>query len=243
MTRSFIRSSEMRVLPRTAAPKDVHEVVSVRAGSAEFTISSASRVGHVHSQSKCQQRDSGYQPAGVRARCAPDSQKRGDFALGAAGALGKRMKICTSFSLLFLFVASAASAAQSLCPSLRDFVKSVEPGETREFTFHTFWGGNFKDSQEEAIAAKRCNRGGYIPAEAVCEYLMKHGAVEFAGSNVESALTCLSPKTRFAPMVGLHSGSFSLHIGSDDRGANIEMDFYEDSEIGGMAFKVSAAGY
>jgi hypothetical protein len=34
-----------------------------------------------------------------------------------------------------------------------------------------------------------------------------------------------------------------LSFGTENRGANIEMDFYEDLEIDGMAFKVSANGY
>ena len=141
-------------------------------------------------------------------------------------------------------VVSAASSAESLCTPLREFVKSVQPGENREFTFHTLWGGNFKGSSEDALYAKGCSDGGYPPAAKVCDYLMEHGAVEFAGNNVKEALTCLAPKTRFAPLVGLHRALFfSLTFGTDGRGSNVELEFYEDAEIGGMAFKVSADGY
>ncbi len=91
--------------------------------------------------------------------------------------------------------------------------------------------------------AKGCVHHNYAPAQRVCEYLMQYGAVEFAGNNVKDALSCLSPKTRFAPSVGLHRASFSLSFGSENRGALIEIEFYEDAEIGGMAFKVSADGY
>jgi hypothetical protein len=139
--------------------------------------------------------------------------------------------------------ASTARGAESLCTSLREFVSSVKPGETREFTFHTSWGGDFKDSSDQAIYAKRCNDGGYVPAQKVCDYLMEHGAVEFAGNNVKEALSCLSPRTRFAPSLGLQRASFSLPIGTQDRGSLVELEFYEDPEIGGMAFKVSADGY
>ena len=72
---------------------------------------------------------------------------------------------------------------------------------------------------------------------------MEHGAVEFAGNNVKEALACLSPRTRFAPLVGLDRGSFSLTVGTDSRGSLVEIEFYEDADIGGMAFKVSADGY
>jgi hypothetical protein len=146
-----------------------------------------------------------------------------------------------------LGTASSAFGAQSLCTPLQEFVRSVKPGELREFTFQTSWGGDFKDSSESpselVMSAKRCIDHGYAPAKKVCEYLLEHGAAEFAGNNVKEALTCLSPKTHFASMVALNRGCFSLSFGAQNRGALIEMEFYEDQEIGGMAFKFSANGY
>ena len=140
-------------------------------------------------------------------------------------------------------VATTPSVAQSLCAPLSEFVRSVKPGETREFTFHTSWGGNFNDSHDEVMYAKRCLHNDYAPAKNVCVYLMESGAVEFAGNNVKEAVACLSPKTHFAPQLALHRASFSFNVGSDNRGANIKVDFYEDSELGGMAFRVAADGY
>jgi len=138
----------------------------------------------------------------------------------------------------------AVSRAETLCEVLQEFVDSVKTDETRELTFRTSWGGDFKDSSEqEVMFAKRCDHGGYAPAKMVCEYLMEKGAVEFAGNNVKDALACLSPQTRFAPKVALHQASFSFAVGTDDRGALVEMDFYPDEAVGGMAFKVVADGY
>lgn len=148
-----------------------------------------------------------------------------------------------SVALFTTAVTSTAADGQSLCAPLRSFVNSVKPGETREFTFHTSWGGNFKDSQEVVIYAKRCIHNNYAPAKMVCDYLMESGAVEFAGNNVKDVVTCLSPKTHFAPRFGLYRASFSFSVGSDNRGSNVEVDFYEDTEIGGMALKVNADGY
>ncbi|HEU4653187.1 MAG TPA: hypothetical protein VFS47_04335, partial [Steroidobacteraceae bacterium] len=110
--------------------------------------------------------------------------------------------------------------ADPFCALLRKFVNSVEPGEKREFTFHTLWGGDFKDSHEDddVIYAKRCIHNNYAPAKAVCDYLMEHGAVEFAGNNVKDAVRCLSPKTDFAPQFVLHLASFSFSVGSENRG-------------------------
>lgn len=161
----------------------------------------------------------------------------------------QQLKSLSGIIILSAAVVAASSAfdAQSLCTPLQEFVRSVKPGELREFTFHTSWGSDFKDSPESpsdlVMSAKRCIDHGYAPAKKVCEYLLEHGATEFAGNNVKDALTCLSPKTRFASMVGLHRGSFSLSFGTPNRGALIEMEFDEDQEIGGMAFKFSANGY
>ena len=137
---------------------------------------------------------------------------------------------------------STARGAESLCTSLREFVSSVKPGETREFTFHTSWGQGF-DASPDTTAAKGCSHGDYLPAQKVCDYLMEHGSIEFAGNNVKEALGCLSPETRLPPTLRLGRASFSLSFGTQDRGSLVELEFYEDPEIGGMAFKVSANGY
>ncbi|MFT3763892.1 MAG: hypothetical protein QM761_15025 [Pseudoxanthomonas sp.] len=136
-----------------------------------------------------------------------------------------------------------ASPTSGFCNALRAFVVSVQPGETREFTFRTSWGANFKDATEPAIFAKRCEHEGYAQAEKVCEYLTEHGSVEFAGVNVKSAISCLSPKTGFDPRLDINAADFHFRYGSDDRGALINVTFKEDPALGGMAFRLVADGY
>ena len=72
---------------------------------------------------------------------------------------------------------------------------------------------------------------------------MEYGSTEFAGANVKNTLSCLSKKTRFAPLMQLHNASFSFSYGSDHRGALIDITLNEDKEIGGMAFRLEADGY
>ena len=120
---------------------------------------------------------------------------------------------------------------------------SVQPDETREFTFRTSWGSNFKDTSEPAIFAKRCQHEGYEPAENVCAYLMEYGSTEFTGEVVKDAVFCLSRKTRFDRRLSLNLASFHFSYGSDNRGALVDITFKDDPVIGGMAFRVVADGY
>lgn len=147
----------------------------------------------------------------------------------------------------FLWVAALpaahASPPSKLCKVLRSFVDSVKPDEQREFVLRTSWGENFKDAPEQALAAKRCEHNDYEPAKKVCEYLMKSSSTEFSGVNVQDAITCLSKKTRFAPLMQLNYGSFSFSYGSDNRGALIDVTLKKDEKIGGMAFRLAADGY
>ncbi|WBX94522.1 hypothetical protein [Pseudoxanthomonas mexicana] len=130
-----------------------------------------------------------------------------------------------------------------LCAPLRAFVESVKRDETRSLDFHTSWGGNFKDSTERAIFAKRCNHFGYGPAEVLCVYLMEHGAIEFSDSNLKRAVMCLSPKTRLDSGLSVHHAIVSLTYGSDYRGAHVTLEFSEDRKIGGMVLRVAADGF
>ena len=129
-----------------------------------------------------------------------------------------------------------------LCGPLRDFVRSVGPSEVRDISFHTMWGGNFKDTSEPAIFAKRCFHHSYDPAKPVCTFLMEHGATEFSDNNVKRVAACLS-RTRFAPQFSLHEATFSFSHGSDDRGAHVTVAYGEDSKLGGMAMHLSVSGY
>jgi hypothetical protein len=142
-----------------------------------------------------------------------------------------------------VIASSLCSAADGLCKPLTDFITSVRPNETRVLKFHTSWGSNFHDSNEPALAAKRCDHGGYEPAKAVCDYLMEHGATEFSGNNAKSAIGCLSTKTRFAAGTELHSINFSLTFGGDDRGSLVDITLQEDKELGGMVLSITADGY
>ena len=151
-------------------------------------------------------------------------------------------------SLAFFLWAAAlpavhASPPPELCKVLRSFVDSAKPDEQREFTLRTSWGENFKDAPEQARAAKRCEHNDYEPAKKVCEYLMKSSSTEFSGVNVQDAITCLSKKTRFAPLMQLNYGSLSFSYGSDNRGALIDVTLQKDEKIGGMAFRLAADGY
>ena len=136
-----------------------------------------------------------------------------------------------------------AAAASGLCGPLRDFVKSVKPGETRELKFHTIWGGNFKDREGPANGAKRCDFNSYEPAKAVCKYLMEFGSVESSGFNAKSAITCLSPDTRFAAGTRLNAIAFSMTFGSEVHGSLLDVAYTEDKEVGGMVLKIAANGF
>jgi len=72
---------------------------------------------------------------------------------------------------------------------------------------------------------------------------MKSSSTEFSGVNVQDAITCLSKKTRFAPLTQFNYGSFSFSYGSDNRGALIDVTLQKDEKIGGMAFRLAANGY
>ena len=153
-------------------------------------------------------------------------------------------------SSIVLLVAAAAvmpaaygAPATEFCEVLRSFVESVQPDEAREFTFRTSWGTNFKDTEEPAIAAKRCDHQGYAPGESVCAYLMEHGSTEFSSVTVKEAISCLSRGTKFGTDLSLGEGAFSFSYGSEDRGALIDITLGEDPVIGGMVFRLAAEGY
>lgn len=147
-------------------------------------------------------------------------------------------------TLLLLGIPSAyASPDPDLCKVLRAFVDSVQPDQTREFTFRTSWDSNFNDADKLALAAKRCIHNSYSPAEKVCAYLMEHGSTEFTGTDVKDAVSCLSRKTRFDPRLNLNEALFSFSYGSEARGALIGVSFKADPSVGGMAFRLVADGY
>ena len=152
-----------------------------------------------------------------------------------------------TFTFLLLAASSGCqvlhrSATDPLCSPLRAFVASVDPNVKREIVFFTSWGGGFKGEQE-ALFAKRCVHGSYLPAKAVCDSLMESGAVEFAGNNATRAVSCLSNDTHFANRIQLDQGSFRFNYGTDNRGANVTVSYLEDETLGAMALHVIADGY
>jgi hypothetical protein len=155
----------------------------------------------------------------------------------------KVLLLLIALALTCLPTQAARTKTDPLCAPLRTFVESVKPDETRALEFHTSWGGNFKDSTEPAIFAKRCNHFGYDQAEAVCSSLMESGSIEFAGSNFKRAVMCLSPKTRLDSGLSVSSAAISLAYGSPDRGASVSLELSEDPQIGGMVLKLAADGF
>lgn len=139
--------------------------------------------------------------------------------------------------------AAAKASADPMCAPLRAFVASVKRQEIRSLEFHTSWGQNFKNSSTPAIYAKRCVSHDYAPADAICGYLLEHGAIEFAGNNAEQALACLSSGTRFGLYMQLNQAAFSFSYGSDERGSNVTIQFGQDLKIGGMVLTITADGY
>jgi hypothetical protein len=145
---------------------------------------------------------------------------------------------------VFTIAASLPAAAEDgLCKPLRSYIASVKPDETHVVKFHTSWGSNFKDDEAPAFLAKRCDHGGYGPAKALCDYLMEHGAIEFSGNNAKSAVTCLSAQTRIAPRMRIHSMCVSFAVGTERRGSWVEIEFGEDSNLGGVVLAITADGY
>jgi hypothetical protein len=134
-------------------------------------------------------------------------------------------------------------AADGLCEPLREFVESVKPDETRVLKFHTSWGKNFTDSDEPAMYAKRCDHDGYEPAKKVCAYLVKFGATEFSGNNAKAAIACLSSRTLFPRRSQLQAISLSMTYGTDNRGDNVDVEYAEDYELGGMVLSITVRGY
>ncbi len=136
-----------------------------------------------------------------------------------------------------------AAAADGLCRPLREFVESVNAGETRVLEFHTILGGNFKDRSESATGAKRCEYRSYELAKAVCKYFMEFGSIDLAGHNAKLAISCLSPKTQFAAGTRLNAISFTMKYGAEDRGSFVDVSLAEDKQLGGMVLTISAAGF
>lgn len=136
-----------------------------------------------------------------------------------------------------------AAAPTELCKVLRDFALSIPPGSEREFTFRTSWGRNFKNSPEQAIAARRCEHNDYEPAKNVCRYLMEHGSIEFTGVVVKQMVSCLSKQSRFDPSLTIHEADFSFSYDGKNGHALIDLTFREDSQVGGKALRLIANRY
>jgi hypothetical protein len=156
----------------------------------------------------------------------------------------RRRTLPLALSALYLWTYQTAAAPNDLCGPLRKFVASVKPNETRVLKFHTSWGSSFKDSNDgQTLAVKRCDHDGYEPAKAVCAYFMKHGTTEFSGNNAKTAVMCLSQKTRFGDSVSLDGIELSLTYGTEDHGSNVNINFFQDEQLGAMVLSITARGY
>ena len=159
------------------------------------------------------------------------------------------MRITVVLSVLLLAFVSpklwAAHGPASLCAPLRAFAASVQKGQTKSVEFHTSWLADFKGGNPNAIGAfTRCFDQGYAPAHAVCGYLSKNGAVEFAGNNAKQALVCLLPGTRFGQhALTLDALDVSFYFGTPQRGSNMTVSFGPDQKMGGMVLTIIARGY
>jgi len=138
---------------------------------------------------------------------------------------------------------TSAAAADKACEPLQEFVESVAPGETRELKFHVIVGGNFRDRDEKAYGARRCDFGGHEPGKAMCQYFMEHSSIESPGYNAKFVIACLSPKTRFAPGTWLYTISFATKVGTETRGSRVDVVLSEDKEIGGVSLSIKTTGY
>jgi hypothetical protein len=142
-----------------------------------------------------------------------------------------------------LAAATSAVAAEKPCEPLQEYVGSVAPGETRELRFHVIVGSNFKDRDGAAYGARRCDYGGHEPGKALCQYFMEHSSIESPGHNAKSIISCLSPKTRFAPGTWLYAISFAVKVGTETRGSRVDVVLGEDKEVGGVSLSIKTTGY
>jgi hypothetical protein len=154
----------------------------------------------------------------------------------------KAHALVATFPMVVLAATSPATAADGLCKPLRDFVGSVKPNETRVLKFHTIWGGGFNGSDQDTMFEKACEHNEYQPARVLCAYLMENGAVEFAGENAKSVISCLSSKTHFPGGI-LHGISYSLTFGTDNRGSHVNIEYSQGERFGGMVLSITADGY
>jgi hypothetical protein len=144
---------------------------------------------------------------------------------------------------ILLVVGRSAGAAEGLCDPLEGFVKSVAPTEVREIKFHAIVGSNFKDRDGSAYGARRCDYNSYEPGKALCKYLMEYSSIESPGHNAKRVITCLSPKTRFAPGTWLYAIAFAVKVGTEIHGSRVDVVLAEDKEVGGATMTIKTTGY
>jgi hypothetical protein len=162
------------------------------------------------------------------------------------------MRSATKANALVLAVVACLSCRAALasdaadCKAIREFVASVQPGEERNLTFRTMWGGSFKDDKDPSdkviLASKRCEHHEYGPAKAACAYLLENGSTEFAGGNLGLVMHCLA-RVDGLDNVWFETAELSLTYGDENRGANVDVVLAEDAEVGGMALKMTVSGY
>ena len=157
------------------------------------------------------------------------------------------MKIIPNLTLALLLATPAVAAyahkqADELCSELESFLASMKPDETRSLTLRTFWGAQV-EGNHIVMGSKTCEHHDYEPGTKLCTYLMKHSSTEFAGFNAKRILNCLATAPGIGQDIDIHSGSFSITFGSQDRGALVSLDVLPDKEPGEMVLRLQADGY
>ncbi len=145
--------------------------------------------------------------------------------------------------LISLAAHQPAYAADDLCKLLRGFAGSVKQGEKRAVNFHTIWGSNFKDRDQPAPGAKRCDYASYEPGKALCVHLMQVGSIHSPGHSAKQAIECFSRKTRFDIYVNVLSISASMPYETKGRGTRVDIDLKPHAELGGMVLTISAEAF
>ena len=161
--------------------------------------------------------------------------------------VSQQMKHLLKFIVLIMaapsLCASGVPRQDPLCAPLRAFAKSVVAGQTHSVEFHTVWGGDFNSVKTRTMYETRCIDQGYQPAKAVCKSLMQNGEIEFSGNNAKSAVSCLSPATRFGAPMSLDGLELSFSYGSANHGSNITVSYGPATNMRGMVMLITAEGY
>lgn len=77
-----------------------------------------------------------------------------------------------------------------MCVEIARFANASAGGTMHEVEFTTDWGGQFSKEQN-VLAEKHCEHGGFEAGKQLCGYLMENTPTEFAAININRALDCI----------------------------------------------------